>query len=674
METTPTIEQIVEQIRTAVYGKDVRENIALGIEKTYQDATDIVKESTQRALAEIEAKGEEVIESIPSDYSTLSSDVDNLKSVENQDQVAFDTIFRQVFANMTKHEILQNTIEDGRIITGTPTSGKAWNKNGNQATGGSYCYTRYEGQAVTNVIGNFITVSGWSWSVQYPLICFYDSNEELIASYGNQPSSTEHLYDFIPVPYGTSYFVVNGKTTTNEPVVAFISSTVMNRLLSNRVMPFYSTINAAYISAHSDFAYMRNWPNNTVYNIANDVAGVILDFPDGMSGDGPSTLVKACGTLSPAAKGYTIYILRDADNLWTGWDNGASIKWLNSTPSSININAGLENIDADSTTEGKAKHKNGSETSGASYVYSTFSVNAAIRTILVSGYHYANGYPLWIFYDSNNNFISSATLGNTGHVVYQMEVPVPDNAATVIVNGMRNKINGYINPSIEILTNNETVNDIYQRTKKRRYLFIGDSYCEGYSHDGSNSGWAVYCAEYMQLTTDDYVRNYKGGARFSANVSNNTYEALLDAAQYPFDYFTDIVVCGGYNDHAYTEENILAGIESFVALAAAKYPLAKVHIGFVAWNKAGNGTGAEPNWETYNAQLTGTTLPAYQKCVTLGVGYLNNVEYWINNSGITPSDGYHPSENGNRSIARAVANAILTGSAPLPYNSGLRLS
>lgn len=39
--SSPTIEQIVEQIRTAVYGKDVRENIALGIEKTYQEASGV---------------------------------------------------------------------------------------------------------------------------------------------------------------------------------------------------------------------------------------------------------------------------------------------------------------------------------------------------------------------------------------------------------------------------------------------------------------------------------------------------------------------------------------------------------------------------------------------------------------------------------------------------------
>ena len=37
----PSIDQIVEQIRTAVYGKDVRENIAEGIEKCYEETAQI---------------------------------------------------------------------------------------------------------------------------------------------------------------------------------------------------------------------------------------------------------------------------------------------------------------------------------------------------------------------------------------------------------------------------------------------------------------------------------------------------------------------------------------------------------------------------------------------------------------------------------------------------------
>ena len=38
---SPSIQEIVAQIRTAIYGRDVRENIALGIEKCYGDNASI---------------------------------------------------------------------------------------------------------------------------------------------------------------------------------------------------------------------------------------------------------------------------------------------------------------------------------------------------------------------------------------------------------------------------------------------------------------------------------------------------------------------------------------------------------------------------------------------------------------------------------------------------------
>ncbi len=56
----PTIDQIVAQIRTAVYGKDVRENIAEGIEKCYLDfagttlhTTDIVNNLDQETPGKV---------------------------------------------------------------------------------------------------------------------------------------------------------------------------------------------------------------------------------------------------------------------------------------------------------------------------------------------------------------------------------------------------------------------------------------------------------------------------------------------------------------------------------------------------------------------------------------------------------------------------------------------
>ena len=78
-----TIAQIVEQIRHAVFGKDVRENIAQGIEKCYEDST------ANAQIALIEAKGAETIESIPDDYTELSDEVINLKSALETNYVGF---------------------------------------------------------------------------------------------------------------------------------------------------------------------------------------------------------------------------------------------------------------------------------------------------------------------------------------------------------------------------------------------------------------------------------------------------------------------------------------------------------------------------------------------------------------------------------------------------------
>lgn len=68
------IDQFLAAIRQAIYGRDVREAIASGIEQCYDDST----ASAQKA--DIEAKGAEVLASIPDTYDDLQNDVDNLKS------------------------------------------------------------------------------------------------------------------------------------------------------------------------------------------------------------------------------------------------------------------------------------------------------------------------------------------------------------------------------------------------------------------------------------------------------------------------------------------------------------------------------------------------------------------------------------------------------------------
>lgn len=483
------------------------------------------------------------------------------------------------------------------------------------------------------------------------------------------------------IPIGASAsFTVNG----NDPVYLTIRFNTTPSVLPKVVYYLYPTNTGFRDITASGVAITvnnktkicngdcNNIPTNTIFGVNSDTA---LNHGPGFNNfyniitSGKASIRTAGDTQIAFNTVNNEICYRNYSSSTAGWTIWRNI----SNGDSAEIKCGLSYISSSNTTSGKAMNKNGNETQGITYMYTTFPVTEK-EIIYVTGYHFANSYPLYIFYNSNDEYISSATLGDNGHVEYQYKVIVPLNATKVIVNGQRSDTYGWGIPAVQQYNNNLSLNDFYNSGKKRRYLFIGDSYCEGYTHDENNSGWAIYCASYLQLESADYVRIYQGGARFSSNNSNNTFEALLRSSQYPFNYFTDIVVCGGYNDHSYTQQNVLDGISSFVSLAKLMYPNARIHIGFIGWNKAGNGTGAEQDWQTYHQQMIGTILPAYQKCIEYGARYLNNVEYWLGDNGLSSSDGYHPNESGNKSIARAIANALSTGSAPIPYNNNLRLS
>ena len=247
---------------------------------------------------------------------------------------------------------------------------------------------------------------------------------------------------------------------------------------------------------------------------------------------------------------------------------------------------------------------------------------------------------------------------------------------------------------------------------QRKILFIGDSYCEGYSHDGNNSGWAWYCGQYLGLNgtiekipvvvngntvqkdksdyntlntnnaavdstpSDDFERMYRGGARFywSTYTTGYTFYQLLNEAhvRFPNYVFTDIVVCGGYNDRTATKAQILGAIEEFINQAKTYYPNVNIYIGHIGFNKKGSSsdpTVAPPDWLQYRKHMKDISIPAYKECTKFGATYLTNVEYALNEKSLTPLDGYHPNETGNRAIARAVAEALIHGSASINYTN-----
>lgn len=205
-------------------------------------------------------------------------------------------------------------------------------------------------------------------------------------------------------------------------------------------------------------------------------------------------------------------------------------------------------------------------------------------------------------------------------------------------------------------------------TAGKTYLFIGDSYAQGYSHDGLNDGWVQYMINYLNIPEARYTKSLNGGASF-CNTNNSFLTRLNNAA---VKDYTDIIVAGGFNDFPYTQSEIETAIATFCARAKTLYPSAKIHIGCIGWIKQGSTADAYSNWADIRNQIETRVIPAYQNATRYGAGYMNNTEFLLNDNGLTPSDGYHPSAEGNQAIATGIANAVLTGSAPLPYRRSYR--
>lgn len=200
---------------------------------------------------------------------------------------------------------------------------------------------------------------------------------------------------------------------------------------------------------------------------------------------------------------------------------------------------------------------------------------------------------------------------------------------------------------LEVLNNK--VNEL-NRTKK--YVFIGDSYAEGYNPDGSVTGWINHIKNLMSL--DDYQCEsiYRGGVGFG--VSNN-YIQLIRNKQIDYDV-TDVIVGGSYNDHNASEEEIRTGILNFRDMVKHVYPNAKLHIAFIG--KSNNGSIIERLAVIYK----------YYKdtCENNSIDFLEGTHCALQDTfSFLGSDGTHPTEVGQIEIAKAIKIALEKGSVNL---------
>lgn len=212
------------------------------------------------------------------------------------------------------------------------------------------------------------------------------------------------------------------------------------------------------------------------------------------------------------------------------------------------------------------------------------------------------------------------------------------------------KLNGY---DVKDATARANISNHEKRLSlldNKKYIIIGDSYCQGYTPDGNVTGWGDRVKSYLGLSDKNCTIKYHGGASFS-NPDNN-FITLLNAI--PDDEeVTDVIVGGGYNDSVaiYTFDDLFNGIVDFKTAANTKFPNAKVHAMFV-----GNTNNPDKK------DLINRTYIRYKEtCNQYGIAFYENLVFTLHDYTLFSSDGYHPNNQGNITIARNVIQCLLTG-------------
>lgn len=216
----------------------------------------------------------------------------------------------------------------------------------------------------------------------------------------------------------------------------------------------------------------------------------------------------------------------------------------------------------------------------------------------------------------------------------------------------------------EIDNINDEINSIHAdiaelQNPTKKFVFIGDSYLQGYTPAGEVENWGKKFASILGLADNQWRRIAKGGTAINNVNSNNFYELIKDIQV--DSTVTDVILAAGYNDHtdAGTETSVLDGMRNFSNAIKVKFPNAKLYVAFIG------------NTSIVNDKYGVMSRVAWyiRACNLLNIQYMNNVEYALHNYGTEfATDGIHPNADGEETIAKALVQAYKTGSADIQRN------
>ena len=209
-------------------------------------------------------------------------------------------------------------------------------------------------------------------------------------------------------------------------------------------------------------------------------------------------------------------------------------------------------------------------------------------------------------------------------------------------------------------TAEEDIEDLQDATRKKKYLFVGDSYAAGYSPDGDVTGWPSLVASNLGLGNGDYDVIAVSGSGISNQHTNEYYLPYIiqQAEIEDADSFTDVVVCCGRNDiGSGVVSGLEAGFSALHSVVASKFKNAVLRIGFI---------GSDFNLSEFS-QTKGAELHSALMIYCKERFYLAGVENILANKTLMSSDGKHPNQSGQDLLGVFIANAIMSGGCSVAY-------
>lgn len=198
---------------------------------------------------------------------------------------------------------------------------------------------------------------------------------------------------------------------------------------------------------------------------------------------------------------------------------------------------------------------------------------------------------------------------------------------------------------------------------KRKLIFIGDSYGDGYTPEGNITGWCDRLKNKLvncHFSADNIYINHKSGANFCD--SSNNYLNLIKGVEPQIGnkkMVTDVLIGGGYNEIYYKDKPdlIKSNIDKVISYVQSTYPNAIVH--FAPF-------GVAFKDRHYQEAFSHDLMPIYisKSCYNnQPFVVVTDAENILSFENMMSSDGVHPNQWGLECVAEFLKCYILgTGS------------